>query len=77
MICRTQVDLMRPFKAPRNLTFGFQAKRNAFSVWYQSSDSHDCSYIIVATGAEADGEIVASCVMDDGFHVWHLVRQSK
>jgi hypothetical protein len=79
MIYRTQVpDVGITFKAPREVTFGYQHERGAFSVWHKSGDAEDCHYIVLGTGHRYSGtegsSLVASVVMPDGFHVFHLIR---
>jgi len=71
------------FKAPRNVTFGNQTagdfnSQNRVSVWFNSEEPHHCSYIVVMTGDEIPerGELVATVVMSNGYHVVHLIRLS-
>ena len=66
------------FYAPRNVTFGWQESRQEFSVWFEAGALKDCLYEVVGTGHQFnDGELVASYVMSDGFHVFHLIRVTK
>lgn len=71
-----QAHLGERFKAPRNVTFGYQKSRDAFSVWYVSDDRHDDVYMVVGTGHEfpENMELVASSVAGD-FLVFHLLRE--
>lgn len=73
-------NLGEPFDGPdAPVTFAYQTERRAFSLWYESCYQGDGtkSYLIVGTGHEyPDGHcLVASCVMPDGFHVFHLLRK--
>lgn len=72
----TEHELDKPFKAPKNCTFGWQEGRKAFSLWFKSSDPMDTEYIIVGTGHEflSLGHLRHSVVMPDGFHVFYLVE---
>lgn len=73
-IHRKQVGVESPFVAPTNLTFAWQEQRRAFSVWYRSDDKTTATYVVLGTGTECPGikSIRASCVMPDGFTVFHL-----
>jgi hypothetical protein len=69
------IDPDKPFKAPKNVTFGWQNARQEFSVWYLDTDAHDTEYIIVGTGHPfLGGKLRQSFVMPDGFQVYHLIE---
>lgn len=78
-IHRKQVDVGAIFKAPADVTFGYQAERKAFSVWHHAGDPDDTDYIILGTGHDGpDGfELVSTVVLPDGFFAFHLLRGSK
>lgn len=79
MIYRKEINFAT-FFAPRVVTLGYQRERKAFSVWFNCHDArHECHYKLVPTGDPFDpnSELVASCVMDDGFTVFHLIRLEK
>lgn len=73
---RIECPVGEVFQAPLRVTFGYQSQRSAFSVWYQEDDEKDrFDYIILGAGDYAgDATLVASCVMPDGFHVFHLCQ---
>lgn len=73
---RLECEVAVIFKAPRHVTFGWQQERKAFSVWYRSDEKYTCYYVILGTGHETKEniELVASVVVPDGFHVFHLCR---
>lgn len=75
-VYRKQVPLGIEFKAPKNITFGFQFQRKRFSVWYDASLKDDCDYIIIATGEmiPMDGDLIQSYILEDGFTVFHLIK---
>ena len=77
-IFRTNAPVGELFKAPSDVTFGFQSARGEFSVWHPSDAIPTDTYLIVGTGHEfADGELVATTVLPDGFMVFHLIRVAK
>lgn len=67
------------FKGPSGpVTFGYQAARREFSLWYEAGSPMSYEYIVVGTGtteAEVGFTLVASATMDDGFHTFHLLRR--
>lgn len=65
-----------PFKAPRAVSFGWQHDRGVFSVWHVAEAESSETYVVLGTDWEFPGiaELVASVVMSDGFHVFHLCR---
>jgi hypothetical protein len=68
-------DPDKPFKAPKNCTFGWQQAREKFSVWFDMEALHDTEYIIVGTGHSfLSGKLRQSFVMPDGFQVYHLIE---
>ncbi len=77
-IYRKEIKLGVPFKATSQITFGYQAQRESFSIWFRASesDSEYSNYIVLGTGHEYDGNahLVSSVVMPDGFTVFHLLR---
>lgn len=78
MIYRTSCPLGTIFSAPRNVTFGYQAARQEFSVWHLANEPADCQYIVVGTGhplpVSPISQLVGSVTVEDGFHTFHLVR---
>ena len=76
MIHRTECSAGMEFSAPRPVTFGWQDARQMFSVWHSAVDVAECRYVILGTGYSHPSpvELVASCIMPDGFHVFHLCR---
>lgn len=77
-IHRMPVDVNARFKAPLNVTFGWQEKRQLFCLWFDAADADNPSnpeYIVVGTGHPfQNGTLVASIVLPDGFHTYHLIR---
>ena len=74
-IYRKTIEPLQRFKAPLNITVGFQFHRAQFSIWYSSGDEHNTNYILVPTGIECGiGTLINSVVMDDGFTVFHLLE---
>jgi len=64
------------FKAPANITAGYQQTRGEFSFWYEEGAQDNSSYMIVATGHDfpAHGSLIQTIIMPDGFHVFHLIQ---
>jgi hypothetical protein len=82
-IYRTQCGDER-FQAPRNVTFGYQVERRAFSVWHLAGDRATDTYVVVGTGHDFEAgdepELVASVETDDGWTgptMFHLVRVKR
>lgn len=75
-IFRTSVEAGKIFKGPKLVTFGWQSARDNFSIWHPDDAPFDSDYIIIGTGHDLPrgGILVASCVLPDGFHVFHLVK---
>ena len=67
------------FRGPSGpITFGFQESREKFSIWFEEGQSIEADYVVVGTGvkdAPGDFSLVASVVMPNGFHVFHLLRK--
>lgn len=74
MIHRKPIDFGEVIEGPRNVTFGWQSERSCFSIWFRADEEQSCKYRIVATGSKIDGELAATVVMPNGFHVFHLIR---
>lgn len=60
--------------------FGYQPAREAWSVWMVvpelvSFDGVMRRFDVVATGEAFEGEHVATAIMPDDFHVFHLVEK--
>lgn len=76
-IYRMTIPVGSTFMGPRVCTFGWQQSRQGFSIWYASDAPFDTGYIVLGTG-HAAGELsiepVATCIMPDGFHAFHLCR---
>lgn len=74
-IYRKEINFAQ-FQAPRRVTLDYQSQRQAFSVWFKSSDTQNFTYKLISTGepTDFDFELVASCVASDGFTIFHLVR---
>lgn len=76
-IHRKDCPLGVSFSAPQAVTFGYQSARGGFSVWYREDEPATAEYMIVGTGHEFDDSfrLVASHVMSDGYHVFHLLKK--
>jgi len=82
-IHRKQCPVGEVFYGPNaeTITFGWQEQRQAFSLWYADEQTDPTQaqrkYCIVGTGVDyPDGfDLIASCVMPDGFTVIHLMRE--
>jgi hypothetical protein len=77
MIIRKQVEIGKEFYAPKNyVTFGYQERREAFSVWYKQGDPELQKYVVVGTGSSvyAIERLIATIVLPDGFHTFHLCK---
>jgi hypothetical protein len=61
----------------RFVHFGYQSERDTFSAWFEVPESSTSSawrdFSVIATGQLFTGRCLASVVMPDGFHVFHLV----
>lgn len=68
------------FEGPSGpVTFGYQAARREFSLWFEAGRPTTEDYIVVGTGTEEAPEgfsLVASTTLDDGFHTFHLLRRA-
>lgn len=77
MIYRKEISIRTTtFRAPRQVTFGWQEARSSFSVWYEAGCVDDCTYQIIGTGFSVGQrfELVQTIIMPDGFHAFHLIR---
>lgn len=58
--------------------FGWQEARKAWSIWYEiPSDAVETVlriFRVAATGEPYEGRAIASAMMPDGFHIFHLIE---
>ena len=74
-IHRKQVSVHEAFYAPKNVTFGYQAARESFSVWFEEGAANDIEYTIVGTGDPiARPHKLRATATIDGFYTFHLVE---
>lgn len=77
-IHRQTVPVGQYFKAPFNVSFGYQDQRGDFSVWFPSGPQDTHEYIVIGTGHSTPDdrrfELVDSVVLPDAFTVFHLCR---
>lgn len=72
-----EIELGKPFRAPDNVTFGYQEARKSFSYWFEDSFTDDqYEYIVLGTGhtCEHKLKLMQTIVLPDGFHSFHLYR---
>jgi hypothetical protein len=69
--------LIKTDGAAKVVLFGHQPDRGQFSVWLEVDEGTsptERKFLVVPTGEYYDGKQVASTLMQDGFHVFHLVE---
>lgn len=73
---RLSVPVGAAFSGPLLVAFGWQERRQEFSVWFASGSDDDARYVVLGTGHEwpEPFDVVATVVLPDGFHAFHLCR---